>query len=215
MTVFIKAVLAGLLIGFGGCAFLASPIPFAGAFMFATGLLSICVTGQYLYTGKICFANSGKAFLQLPFILVFNLLTAYGFGWAVHYMKAPLAKKAFEMCSTKLGEGLMVIPLGICCNTLIYFAVKCQQDKNSIGLIMCVMTFILCGFEHCVANAFYFGAGGIYGLPVLTYMGLNVLGNTIGGLLCLGCEAYLAHLEKKELMDAMDKAFSRWMGRTL
>ena len=213
MIIIIRAIFAGLLISIGGCAYLCSPIPMAGAFMFATGLLVICITGQYLYTGRICFLDKVSQIPGLCLVLLLNIATAYGIGWAVRIMKPELISKAFEMCSRKLTEGWFVIPLGILCNILIFFAVKCHQKSNTIGLIMCVMAFILCGFEHCVANAFYFGVSGIIGEAVVSYLGLNVIGNTIGGLICALIEYTDTRAERKALQK-LAKGFGKaWQER--
>lgn len=202
----VKSITAGLLIGIGGLCYLMMSEPILGALMFSAGLLVICTTGQNLYTGKVCCITDWKdALLVIP-MLILNLATAYGFGWAMHYLKPGVADKAFEMCSSKLNEGITVIPLAVLCNILIYFAVECFNQKQTIGLIMCVMAFILCGFEHCVANAFYFGASAMYGVPVAKYMGLNVLGNTIGGLMCCLFKHIRFRSEISEMQKELGKA---------
>ena len=48
---------------------------------------------------------------------------------------------------------------------------------------MGVMAFILCGFEHCVANMFYFSIAGIFSLKVFGYLLIMILGNSIGSII--------------------------------
>ena len=50
---------------------------------------------------------------------------------------------------------------------------------------MMIATFILCGYEHVVANSFYFS----FSLKLFTFEGLLfmlvcLLGNFVGGLIC-------------------------------
>ena len=45
------------------------------------------------------------------------------------------------------------------------------------------MVFILAGFEHCVANMFYFSVANIWNLHTLLYLLVMSLGNFAGGLL--------------------------------
>ena len=59
---------------------------------------------------------------------------------------------------------------------------------------MCVMTFILSGFEHCVANMYYFFVSNVFNLKVLLYLLIMVLGNSIGSIVI----AYFFNTYKKD-----------------
>lgn len=173
----IRSITAGLTIGLGGIAFLSVDNKIIGAFLFSLGLLSICITGQLLYTGRVSYTNN---IFYLIIVLIGNTIGASGFGIITHYMKPELVSRATSMCSNKISEGLLVIPLGILCNILIYYAVEGYKQGCWILLILCVMAFILCGFEHSIANMFYFGVAGINGF---LYILMTILGNTIGGVI--------------------------------
>ena len=89
-----------------------------------------------------------------------------------------------------------------------------------IGLFFPIMIFVVCGFEHSVANMYYIGAGlfakGIpeyaqaaadagVNLDVLTwgnFLGTNLIpvtiGNIIGGGICVGCVYWFLYLRKKD-----------------
>ena len=70
------------------------------------------------------------------------------------------------------------------CGILMYLAVSVYREKNTyIGILFCVPVFILAGFEHSVADLFYFFAAGIYSRAAAFYLALIVLGNLAGGLL--------------------------------
>ena len=43
--------------------------------------------------------------------------------------------------------------------------------------------FILSGFEHSIADMFYFGASGIFSIKVLSFELAAVLGNSVGSLI--------------------------------
>lgn len=86
------------------------------------------------------------------------------------------------MCAKKLDEGPRLIGLAILCNILIYFAVEGFKRGQAVLLILCVMAFILCGFEHSIANMFYFSVSGALFAPIgITYIIANALGNLCGG----------------------------------
>ena len=64
LKVFIKGILAGMLVSIGGWLYLkantvASPI--IGPFLFSTGLILIYNFDFYLYTGKICYLFENKS----------------------------------------------------------------------------------------------------------------------------------------------------------
>ena len=42
--------------------------------------------------------------------------------------------------------------------------------------------FILCGFEHCVANMYYFSVAGMWSGKTLLYLLVMTLGNAVGGV---------------------------------
>ncbi len=89
---------------------------------------------------------------------------------------------------------------GILCNMLVCLAVWAAMSSKSAGgkviaLYMPVFAFVVCGFEHSVANMYYLSAGlmssAFYGIPAAFNVGDSLLycllpatlGNIIGGTL--------------------------------
>ena len=176
---FWKAFNAGLIIGLGGTCFLAIDNKIIGALMFSVGLLTICVTDQYLFTGKCSYTNNVKYLLT---VILGNIIGATWTGRCIGIIKPEFVDKATEMCQVKLGESYRIIFLAIFCNILIYFAVEGYKKGQTILLIMCVMAFILCGFEHSIANMFYFAVARKYSVYSILYLVGNVAFNWLGGL---------------------------------
>lgn len=190
--IFISAIIAGICISIGGTCFLSLDNKVIGAFMFSLGLLTICSNEFHLFTGKVCFARKWDDYLNLLLIWIGNFVGCGIVGFSVKYTRPQLIQKAVEICNIKMTEKWwMIIILGIFCNVLIFFAVnnfkETAKKEKVVLLIMCVMAFILCGFEHCVANMFYFI---VAGTPDSTrYILLNTVGNAAGGLaIGLVCE---------------------------
>ena len=78
--------------------------------------------------------------------------------------------------------------LAIFCNVLIYIAVEGYRSiENSLGRYLAVFfgvtVFVVCGFEHCVANMYYFTAAGVWSGEAIVFILVNTLGNALGGLL--------------------------------
>ena len=177
---FVKSIVGGFLIGLGGTCFLSIDNKIIGSLLFSLGLLAICATDQYLFTGKAAYSTNIK---YLAAILLGNYIGATGLGLLIRLICPAVMDKASEMCVRKLAEGPRLIGLAILCNMLIYFAVEGYKFDHAL-LVLCVMAFILCGFEHSIANMFYFSVGGVAFTPVgVTYLLANVFGNLCGGLL--------------------------------
>ncbi len=190
--VFISAVLAGMCIGFGGVAFLSLENKVLGALFFTVGLFTICSFGLHLFTGKICyvFEKDTAYALDLPIIWLGNLLgTGLTAGLSLLTRIGPaLSEKAAALCQVKTGDSLLsLFVLGIFCNIFIYIAVEGfgkipHEAGKYLSLFFGVMVFILCGFEHCVADMFYFWMAGWSGRAVIAVLVIT-LGNALGGII--------------------------------
>ena len=186
-TVF-GAVSAGIMIAVGGSVFLSCDNKYVGAVLFSVALLCICYLGYYLFTGKIAYlANdlSKKNILNLAVGLAVNLAVTFLLGYLISFAFPSLLQKAYIMCSEKLEQTFLnTFIRAVFCGVLMFTAVEIFKEKKTpLGIIFCIPVFILCGFEHSVADMFYFGASGIIKAEILTFELAAVLGNTAGGLL--------------------------------
>lgn len=186
-TVF-GAVSAGIMIAIGGSVFLSCDSKYVGAVLFSVALLCICYLGYYLFTGKIGYlANdfSKNNILNLSVGLAFNLIVTFLLGILISFAFPNLIEKAYIMCTAKLDQTFLITFIrAIFCGVLMYTAVEIFKEKKTpLGIIFCIPVFILCGFEHSIADMFYFGVSGIFTTKILTFELASVLGNTVGGLI--------------------------------
>lgn len=187
MKLRIKSFLAGICISIGCIVNLSCDNKYIGAILFAVGLYSICVCNFNLFTGKICYLDNITDLIR---IWIWNYIGSIAIALICIPTKLfNLSEKASTMCLNKLSETpLEIFILGILCNVLIYFAVEGYKNKQPILLIFSVAVFILCGFEHCVANMFYFSLATLSHLSIIStilqmeFIFVNTLGNTIGGI---------------------------------
>ena len=64
-----------------------------------------------------------------------------------------------------------------------YMAVSTYREKGTLaGIFFCVPVFILSGFEHSIANMFYFGASGMINIDSIIYLAVVIAGNSVGGM---------------------------------
>ena len=115
-------------------------------------------------------------------------------GYAVRATRiAGIAAKAAALCQTKLDDNLLsIFILAVFCNILMFIAVdgfknNPHQLGKYIGIFMGVMVFILCGFEHCVANMFYFSVANVWSGKTFLYLIVMTLGNSCGGVIIPLC----------------------------
>lgn len=181
---------AGILISIGGSVFLAcfSDNKYIGAVLFSVALLFICLKGYSLFTGKIGYLvdNHTKNDFAVTFLgLLGNAIATCLLGMAIRYALPNLGEIANTICTAKLNqEFLQTLIRSIFCGILMYLAVSAYREGKGIsGIFFAVPVFILSGFEHSIANMFYFGASGIFSLKAFGYILLVILGNSIGGML--------------------------------
>lgn len=189
-----NGICAGLVISAGGCVFLScyADNKYVGAVFFCVALLCICMKGYSLYTGKICCIigdtreKGAEAWSVMLLGLIGNTAATVLCGLAVRYAIPNIGTAAEALCQVKLASQTLPQTLirSIFCGMMVYLSVDIYREKNSaLGILFCIPTFILSGFEHSIADMFYFGASGIFSLDVFVFIMVVILGNSIGGLL--------------------------------
>ncbi len=180
MRMFVKAIYAGFAIGIGGIIYLSMDNRILGALFFSFGLSTIVTQGFNLYTGKIGFVKEWKELPDMLMILAGNFIGTF--------IAAMLAKAAnlnidsTQMVHNKLENNLLhVFLLSVFCGVMMYLAIdNYNKSKNIVFVVAAVMIFILSGFEHSIANMFYFEIADAYSLKALLYILVMAAGNGVG-----------------------------------
>ena len=198
---FLLGVLAGLLIGLGGAvtnmathtiASVSVAKIISGA-LFPFGLIMVIFTGAELFTGN-CLLSMPVAEKR---ITIKGLLKNWIFSYTGNFVGAALLaallclagqfnisngalavstmKVAVTKCNINFGSAII---LGIFCNLLVCLAVMASLSaKDAIGraagAYFPIFFFVMCGFEHCVANMYYIPAG-LFAKGVTEYASLAV-----------------------------------------
>ena len=197
MKTLLNAVLSGMFIGIGGTIYLACASKIVGAFLFTIGLMMIVCYGFSLFTGAVGYlVNHKKDFFQyllgLVFIWIGNFAGCYLVGTAIRgtrtYFK--IDRIVANICSDKLNDTpASLLILSIFCGLLMYMAVQTYRREELPpvfrfgGLFLCISVFIMSGFEHCIANMYYFTVAGVWSWNALCLILLMTLGNSLGGWL--------------------------------
>lgn len=207
---------------------------FLGACVFPCGLAMVLLAGSELFTGNnliiIPVLTGDIKFVQMlrNWVIVYigNLLgsiivaflAVYGhtgdlFGGVEGGLAAAMLSAANGKVNLAFGSAFI---RGICCNFLVCIAVWISFAAKDVtgkfwGLFMPIMLFVLCGFEHCVANMYYIPAGlfvkAMYGvgnesLNWGSFFLKNLLpvslGNIVGGAGLVGLPYWFIYLRQSK-----------------
>lgn len=186
-----KSFLSGLMISIGGAVYLSCSNKIAGAFLFALGLFTICVFGFNLFTGKIGYITDNKNKPDCLIIWLGNLLGCVVFGLMCRIANPELNETAHNLMLAKYEQAFYrTFIKAFFCGVLMFIAV--DNFKNNIdsfgkyiGIFFCVAVFILCGFEHSIADMVYavIAVRNVTeGLKSLLLLLLVTLGNAVGAI---------------------------------
>ena len=180
MRMFVKAIYAGFAIGIGGIIYLSVDNKVLASLFFSFGLSTIVTQGFTLYTGKIGFVKEWREMPDMMLILAGNFMGT--FIAAMLAKAANLGIDSTQMVHNKLDNSLIhVFLLSVFCGVMMYLAIdNYNKSKNIVFVIAAVMIFILSGFEHSIANMFYFEIANAYSLKSLLYILVMAAGNGVG-----------------------------------
>ncbi len=216
LKIFISSFLAGCCIVFGATCFLVCAaqgsflLKLIGSFMFGIGLFTIIHFKFWLYTGKVGYTldNKPKYIIDLLVCLAGNLMGVILLSSilkSTYIINDNIISFCKNLVETKQNENWYeVLILGSLCGVMIYLAVEGHKKvEYTIGKVlfafMPISLFILCGFEHVVANACYYTYAGIFNLKVLLWFLLMGVGNAIGAILFDGAIKLIKYIENKEI----------------
>lgn len=199
-----SSILAGIAIGTAGFGFLASGIQsetygsLVGAVIFSFGLLTVLGYRLKLYTGTAGFINKGEVG-QLFLILLGNIIGCFCASLLSRVTPLEIQAAAQNILELRIRTGALRCGLlGIGCGFIMSSAVQFAREKQYLPLLLGVPLFIVCGFTHCIADAFYYlcvpaAFWKIHAIQIISVYASIVLGNLVG------CNLYRIVLAKDQL----------------
>ncbi len=208
--------------------------------VFPTGLTMVLLAGSELFTGNcLMVVPLLQREITLPamlknwiFVYIGNFIGSLIVVFLVYWggqldlfsgaLAVSTVQVAANKCSLTFAEALC---MGILCNFLVCIAVWISFAATTVagkiaGLFLPIMLFVLCGFEHSVANMYYGMAGliantneayhvaaletvsNLSNLTAGNFFLMNLLpvtiGNIIGGSLLVGCVYWFSYLKKTD-----------------
>lgn len=192
IDIFLRALVTGALIAVGGTVYLSCDNKYIGAFLFGTGLFVILNFSLALFTGKVGYAVENKTsyIADLAVIWLGNFAGTFITAELVRCTRiSAISEKASALCDIKMNDTpLSIFILAVFCGMLMFIAADGYKIINNgtgkaLTIFLPVMVFILSGFEHCIANMFYFSLAGAWTPRSFGYLIIMSLGNAAGGIL--------------------------------
>lgn len=179
ITTFIRSILAGICIGLGGAIFLKLG-GIVGAVMFAFGLLTVVHFALPLYTGTAGFINLRvfREYWVMIVILLGNILGCYLLS-----LLNIQGIDGSQVIQARIDAGyLQCLYNAIGCGLIMTLIVQGGRENNLLLILFGIPLFILLGFYHSIADAFYMMVcpETLRNDYISSVYGIIVLGNFIG-----------------------------------
>ena len=201
---FLSAVLAGISISLGCWISLSISNPILGAMLFACGLLAVRSLKFDLFTGKTQFIST-KTYPASYYVVVL-LGNIAGCLFMALLASTGVRGGAMSISLTKAEQTLLdAFTRATACGMLMTIATA--SNTPMFVSVMCVMAFILAGFNHCIADAFYMLASKHFSWTWFATLAGNIMGGAILGLLNTE-EKKGKKNERKRIHDARDRSGS-------
>ncbi len=223
-------ILAGAFIGFGALMFTLvasdASLGFAaqrlvGGLAFCLGLLLVMVAGAELFTGNNLLAmawaagrlGTGEVLRDWLVVCAANLVGGCGLALLVWLSgHAQMNGGAVAATAVRIGLAKAALPWGeaffrgVLCNTLVCMAVwmalagRSVVDK-AVAIVFPITAFVAAGFEHSVANFYFFALAALLGAPleaagVVRNLVAVIAGNLVGGSVLVALVYWVIYLRR-------------------
>lgn len=191
---FVSSILAGILIGIGGTVFIAykEQSVFLAGLLFSFGLFAIIMFKLHLYTGKIGYILEKDVSYPLELIIIF-IGNAIGSTLIAIMLRFTRYIKNYQttiddIVNVKINDNcLSIFILAFMCGIMIFLAVEGSKTieqgfPKTFAIVIPIIIFILAGFEHVIANIFYFVLSGKVTLEMILYLFVMFIGNSFGSI---------------------------------
>lgn len=190
--ILVKSILAGLMISIGSIAYMNAPT-YVGAFIFSIGLISIFQFNMYLFTGVVPYTNKAQEIPFLSLVLTGNIIGCCSM------IAFPNELATTIVLSKMTAPHWEILISSILCNILIYVAVEANRKNNLATVILAVVTFIICGFNHSIANVCFVVSSRIFTYESILLIIISIIGNAIGGIVFRKLVEYAGSKNRKKL----------------
>lgn len=202
MALIIDGMLSGFIVCIGCSVYMNCESKALGAILFSFGLFVIIVFRLGLFTGKAGYMAVREADYMIDVFVTLAANFAGNIAGSIFLSATRFgdeyARKASDILNPKFQDNsLSTFVLAFFCGILMYIAIegfeRCAKSKNYIGttlsIIMPVMIFVFCSFNHCIADFAFFAISRFYmAKSAMRYFPLVITGNALGGMMLPFCK---------------------------
>ena len=179
-----KGLLAGMMISLG-CTIFLKIGGIVGAILFSIGLLGVVTYQLNLFTGKAGFLElNWRGIREIGSILLLNVIGVFFTAFMIGHMTPDLVNECNSIIQKRIEFGLdRTFIASIFCGVMMSLAITGIWKYNNsifIPLLFAVPCFILSGYYHCIADAFYFALSGFEIGDYWIVWIVTVAGNWVG-----------------------------------
>ena len=195
MKKLISSVMAGIYIGLGATTYLMTDNKVAGSFFFCVGIFLVINFYSMLYTKVVpCIPFKNYSVPDIGIAFIGNLIggVLYAFLISQTRLSDKISDKITTLIEVKINDSyISIFIMSIFCAVLVAYATfsdRVYPDNKLLSVIftfLFIMAFVMCGFDHVVANMFYYSFYAInngFKANILPSFLIVLAGNTFGGL---------------------------------
>lgn len=235
LSLALLGVLAGAFIGLGALMFTLvasdASLGFAasrllGGLVFSLGLILVSVAGAELFTGNNLLAmawasrrlSTAELLRNWAVALAANAVGAAGLAWLAWTAgQGALNQGAVGQAVIRIASAKLAMPLaeafwrGVLCNLLVCMAVWMALGGRSLtdkvlAIVFPVTAFVAAGFEHSIANLYFFPFALLLGAPLdslalLARLAAVIAGNIVGGSVLVALVYWVIYLRPAAAID--------------
>jgi len=191
----LNSVMVGIYISIGCISYLLTDNKIIGSVLFVIGLFLVMNFSNLLYTRLnplLSVAQNKKEHILLILqSLIGNFIGAYlaAYVFESTRLNTNLQTKAYKLVQLKVADtNISLFILAIFCGILVGYGVLLSSKQKylidkTISILIPVVIFVFCGFEHSIADIFYISCSHIWNKYTIIKISVIVMGNFIGGYL--------------------------------
>lgn len=196
---FLPSVFGGVYISIGALIYLVLEKSLAGALFFSLGILLCIFCNGHLFTRAFplgVYTRFEKySVRQIVIVYIGNFIGTLLMAFLISqtFLNDKIAGLTLAVAQAKLADTfLSTLISGTFAGLLVAFAVMFKRrEMNILFVVVTVAAFVILGFDHCIANMFYYGVFAVNGGAIRFSAALDLLAATLGNMIGGGIAAFL------------------------
>lgn len=201
-----NTIMAGIYISMGAIVYLMIPDKIIASCFFALGIFLVTNYHSMLITRVVpmYFAKIDYKWQHIILAAIGNIVGGVIIAFVVSYTRLvpAISENLNKIVQAKFADSILsIFIMAIFCGIFVAYSSLTSRKyrKGSVAQLfytaIFIVAFVICGFDHVVANGFYFGLYGFtegFSLQIIIILSVVLAGNILGGL-------FTALVERKNL----------------